>query len=64
MPDLMTTAEVAALVRTSPETLRYWRYMGRGPRCFKAGRRVLYRREDVDQWLAEQMAATVGGNAA
>lgn len=55
----MTTTEVAALVRTSPETVRYWRHVGRGPACFKVGRRVLYARDDVDLWLdqARQGAA-------
>lgn len=43
----MTTQEVAALFRTSPETVRWWRYVGRGPANFKAGRRVLYARDDV-----------------
>lgn len=54
MPQHLTTAEVADLVRTSPETCRYWRHVGKGPRSFKVGRRVLYRREDVEAWLAEQ----------
>lgn len=47
----LTTVEVAALVRTSPETVRYWRHVGRGPTSFKVGRRVLYAREDVERWL-------------
>lgn len=40
----MTTAEVATLLRTSPETVRYWRHIGKGPGSFKAGRKVLYER--------------------
>jgi len=50
----MTTAEVAELLRTSPETVRYWRHIGSGPRSFKVGRRVLYDSNDVTTWLAEQ----------
>jgi excisionase family DNA binding protein len=47
----LTTGEVAALCRTSPDTIRYWRHCGRGPRSFRVGRRVLYDRSDVERWL-------------
>jgi hypothetical protein len=33
-------AEYAQLARTSPETIRYWRHIGKGPRGFKVGRRA------------------------
>lgn len=49
----MTTQEVADLLRTSPETVRYWRHKGKGPKSFKVGRRVLYAREDIDAFIAE-----------
>lgn len=47
---LMTTEEVAEYFRTVPATVRYWRHIGKGPRSFKAGRRVLYRKGDVLAW--------------
>jgi excisionase family DNA binding protein len=50
MPENMTTTEVAELFRTSPETVRYWRHVGRGPKSFKVGRKVLYAREDVEAY--------------
>lgn len=43
----MTTEEVAEHFRTVAGTVRYWRHVGRGPRSFKVGRRVLYRESDV-----------------
>jgi DNA-binding transcriptional MerR regulator len=49
--DLMTTAEVALLARAPVSTVRYWRHMRIGPASFRLGRRVLYRRCDVLQWL-------------
>jgi excisionase family DNA binding protein len=52
--EYMITREVAELLRTSPETLRYWAWQGKGPRSFKAGRRRLYRRADVEAWVAER----------
>jgi len=50
MFDYLTTEEVAERYRTSPETVRYWRHIGKGPRSFKAGRRVLYDAVDVRAW--------------
>lgn len=47
----MTTAEVAELVHAPVETVRYWRHIGKGPKSFKVGRRVLYDASDVAAWL-------------
>lgn len=52
MSQYMTTGEVAELLRTSPETVRFWRHVGKGPRSFKVGRRVLYERRDVEEFIA------------
>ncbi|MGH3327677.1 MAG: helix-turn-helix transcriptional regulator [Streptomycetales bacterium] len=49
----LTTAELAQRLRTSPETIRYWRHLGRGPQGFKPGRVVLYPLEDVEAWEVE-----------
>lgn len=53
MTDLMTVDEVATFLRVPKGTLASWRYHGRGPRCFKypGGKRVLYKREDVEAFL-------------
>ncbi len=48
---LMTTEEVARQLRTSPDTVRYWRHTGYGPPGTKVGRRVLYDRMAVQDWL-------------
>jgi excisionase family DNA binding protein len=55
----MTTEEVADLCRTSSETVRYWRQVGKGPTSFKVGRRVLYARRDVEAFLAEARGLAV-----
>lgn len=49
----MTTTEVAELLRMPVESVRWWRHVGKGPKSFKLGRRVLYAREDVEA-LIEQ----------
>lgn len=54
---LITTAEVHARTGIPVETLRYWRWAGRGPKSFRLGRRVVYDLDDLDSWLDEQRAA-------
>jgi predicted DNA-binding transcriptional regulator AlpA len=53
-PNLLNIAETSARTRTPEATLRFWRYQGVGPKSFKVGRRVMYKRADVDRWLEEQ----------
>ena len=55
----LTTAEVAEMLRTPIETVRYWRHVDKGPKSFKVGRRVLYAVEDVEAWVAEARLAGV-----
>jgi predicted DNA-binding transcriptional regulator AlpA len=58
MSQNLITAEVAELVRAPIETVRYWRHVGKGPKSFKVGRRVLYAIEDVEAWIAQAKANT------
>jgi len=58
--DLLTTAEVALITRTPVSTVRYWRHVGVGPDSFRVGRRVVYRRQAVTDWLLQQEAADPG----
>lgn len=53
--ELLTTADVSAITRIAVATLRYWRHAGgvAGPPSVKLGRRVMYRREEVEKWLRE-----------
>jgi predicted DNA-binding transcriptional regulator AlpA len=55
--ELLTLEEAAAVLRTPVATLRYWRHLGVGPDGFRLGRRVVYRRQDVDRWVAERQQA-------
>jgi excisionase family DNA binding protein len=54
---LLTLTEAAAVLRTPVATLRYWRHLGIGPAGFRLGRRVLYRRDDLDRWVESQRTA-------
>jgi predicted DNA-binding transcriptional regulator AlpA len=60
---LLDTGDVALRLKVPLETVRSWRYTGRGPRFFKVGRSVRYRPEDVERWLTEN-AVTPSGDAA
>jgi len=61
--ELLTITEAADLVRSPIATLRYWRHLGAGPCSFRLGRRVLYRRADIDDWIATQRDPTRSGIA-
>lgn len=58
--DFVTLAEAADLLRTPAGTLRYWRHIGIGPRSLRLGRRVLYRRRELDAWVHEQELSGFG----
>ena len=53
-PELLTITEAADVLRAPVATLRYWRHLGTGPRSFRIGRRVLYRRDDLHAWIDVQ----------
>lgn len=59
MAKYLTTVEVAELCRTSPETIRYWRHIHKGPASFKLGRRVLYELADVEAFIAQAKARAI-----
>jgi predicted DNA-binding transcriptional regulator AlpA len=64
-PDgLMTVDEVATETTIATATLYSWRALGTGPKSFKLGGRVVYRRSDVRAWIAAQEQASSRGGAA
>lgn len=54
--ELIDLVEAAAELGRSEATLRYWRQQGTGPKSARIGRRVMYRRIDVEKWVEEQFA--------
>jgi hypothetical protein len=56
-PEYLTTKELAKLTRATEATVRYWRHMQTGPTGFSCGRRVLYARTVVEQWLRDLQTA-------
>lgn len=47
----LTQQHAAELLHISPRTLERMRVEGTGPTFLKAGRRVLYVRTDIEDWL-------------
>ncbi len=56
--DLLDEREAAAILRTSVQTLRNWRWRGEGPHFRKIGARMVrYRRADLEAFIEGGRAA-------
>jgi predicted DNA-binding transcriptional regulator AlpA len=53
---LLTTPEVAELLRRPIGTLRYWRHISYGPRSVKIGKTVMYDADECDAWIETHFA--------
>jgi excisionase family DNA binding protein len=51
MKGILSEAEVAVLLRLSKRTLERFRAAGRGPAYMRLGKRVAYRKRDLEAWL-------------
>ena len=49
-----SVSDLATYLGVPVSTLYLWRTRGKGPRAFKVGKLVKYRREDVAAWLEAQ----------
>jgi excisionase family DNA binding protein len=47
----MTSEDLAVFLGVPTNTVRTWRFNKTGPRVFRVGRHVRYRRADVERWL-------------
>ena len=54
---LLDIHEAAAVLHTTPATLRFWRHKGEGPPAAVLGRRLMYREADCAAWVEAQFAA-------
>ena len=57
MTQLMSTAQVAEMLGLQPQTLRLWRYHGKGPRYERYGgskSRAFYSLSDIHEWLQKR----------
>jgi hypothetical protein len=56
--ELLTLDEVAEILMTSPNTVRWWRQMDTGPEFFKIGRRLYTTVGDLRRFIREQRLAS------
>jgi excisionase family DNA binding protein len=54
--ELLTSTEVAELLRVPVTTVYYWRETKRGPKGAQVGKHVLYDRADVIAWWNRRLA--------
>lgn len=54
--ELLTTTEVAQMLRKSPQAVRAMVHEKKGPRSARIGGRRMFRRADVEAWIEAQFA--------
>lgn len=57
----LSVVEAASYLGISRRLLDNWRYQGGGPKYRKHGGRVLYLRDDLDQWSKDREYSSTGG---
>jgi predicted DNA-binding transcriptional regulator AlpA len=55
--------EAAEYLRKPVPTMRHMRLNGTGPKSAKLGRSIVYRKSDLDRWIAEQFEAAEADRA-
>lgn len=56
---LLNTTEAAEVLRVAAITLHRWRNSGKGPPYIEMGRKIYYRRIDIERWIEEQQRQPV-----
>jgi len=55
LSDILLLEEVAEMTRLPRATLRFYRHRGYGgPKSFRIGNRVCYKRAEVEAWIEQQ----------
>ena len=52
--DWLAPKQACEMLGVSIRTLEYWRQTGYGPRFAKVGRKILYSRSAIEEWLASK----------
>jgi hypothetical protein len=60
--NVMNEAAASHYLGVKPQTLAVWRSTGRySLKFFRAGRKILYRRADLDSWIESRTATCTAG---
>jgi prophage regulatory protein len=52
--EYLSSAELEAMTGTPASTWRWWAHTGQGPASFKLGRRRVWKRALVEEWIDAQ----------
>lgn len=52
---VLNSRQAATYLGCSDSVLRLWRSQGQGPRYFRAGKLIRYRRADLDSWIEARL---------
>jgi excisionase family DNA binding protein len=52
---MFNSREASAYLGCSESVMRLWRSQGQGPRYFRAGKLIRYRRADLDAWIEARL---------
>lgn len=55
--ELITPADLAALIHVMTSTLAQWRHKGTGPAFTRLGKNIFYPAEKVREWVLDRMGA-------
>lgn len=59
MVEMLTSREVAELLRVPLSTVYFWHKAGGGPRRIKVGKHTRYMRSDLEAWLDRHAVSEV-----
>lgn len=59
--ELLTLIDVAEILLTSENTVRWWHQIGTGPEFFKIGRRLYTTVGELRRWIREQRLRSRSG---
>lgn len=62
--DCLTEGDLSLVTGNAPATIEYWRKAGEGPSYIRAGKRVLYPRAAVADWLQTKLRIRSEGRTA
>ncbi len=54
-----TEPQAGRYIGVSDATMRFWRSNGTGPRYYRAGKLIRYRKSDLDAWIEARLSAPV-----
>jgi excisionase family DNA binding protein len=60
--NVLNPKQASAYLGCSESVMRLWRSQGQGPRYFRAGKLIRYRRADLDAWIEARICEPGSGS--